>query len=263
MPFTASHAMAVLPGVRWHAWLRLDPTCLVIGSMAPDFEYFVRGEQASSISHTVVGLVAWNLPVTIALAALWHAVVKWPVIAAMPRAIGRRAAGVFGAPWRPAILAVVSSALLGALTHDLWDGVTHARGWIARDVRALSTVYTVPLIGKMVLFRILQHASSVVGLAVVAWYVARALRRAPPVVAVDAPPRGRVRAVLAGCLALGMVAMVLNLRRMHLHDPGSVISGLISGVLAGTLAASVIARRDARAVAQAWLSGARSGDSAR
>jgi len=36
MPFTAAHPLAVLPLVRRHRRLGLDPTCLVIGSMAPD-----------------------------------------------------------------------------------------------------------------------------------------------------------------------------------------------------------------------------------
>ena len=67
MPFTVAHVAAVLPAVRWAR--RLEPSCLVIGSMSPDFEYFVRGEQVSTISHTFVGLFAWCLPATLVLTA--------------------------------------------------------------------------------------------------------------------------------------------------------------------------------------------------
>ena len=96
VPFTAAHPMAVLPLI---GRLRLDPTCLVIGSMAPDFEYFVRAGQMSTISHTWLGLVAWNLPVTLILAFAFHYLIKWPLVLIAPSPIARRAAVLASRPW--------------------------------------------------------------------------------------------------------------------------------------------------------------------
>ncbi|MCW5804977.1 MAG: DUF4184 family protein [Deltaproteobacteria bacterium] len=240
MPFTAAHVVAVLPAMRWHRALRLDPTCLAIGAMAPDFEYFFRGELVGTIGHTFLGILVWGVPVTLALAAAYHHVVKWPVLLALPR----RLAPVFAAPWVLSWKSVVSAAL-GDLTHLLWDGATHAKGIITRHVPPLTVAYDVPVLGRMVLHRILQHASTAVGLAILAWVFVRAVRRhaAPPV---DDVPRLRVRIALAACVAAGVAAMALRLRAMNIDDPGSYIAGMISGVLAGAIVASLIARADGR-----------------
>lgn len=247
MPFTPAHVMAVLPGVRWHDRLRLDTTCLVIGSMAPDFEYFVRGEQVSRISHTLLGLVVFDIPATLILAALWHALVKAHVRAVLP-------AGNVGAmlqrPWRPrwtawTVASVVLSAVTGTFTHLAWDGVTHASGAGPRLFPQLTTVYEVPVVGAMALHRILQHTSTVVGLAVVTFSLLRAVRRAPPSAVIDDRPRTRARLVLVACVTVGLGAMAVRLHRMHIADPGSLISGAIAGVLAGLLVASVITFRRA------------------
>src|SRR5450432_865131 len=120
--------------MRWHRALCLDPTCLVIGSMAPDFEYFVRGELVGEFGHTFVGIIGWAVPVTLVLAALYHHVVKWPMLVAAPA----RMSAVFAEP-PPAlsvasVVSMVVSAALGDLTHILWDGLTHAKGVIVTRV---------------------------------------------------------------------------------------------------------------------------------
>ena len=97
MPFTASHPMAVLPVV---GRLRLDTTCLVIGAMAPDFEYFMNGRLLGSFGHTLIGIAAWGVPVTLISALVFHAILKWPLLAVAPRWFARRAAS-FAARPRP------------------------------------------------------------------------------------------------------------------------------------------------------------------
>ena len=257
MPFTPAHVMAVLPLVRWHRRLRLDPTCLVIGSMSPDFEYFVRGEQVGRISHEFVGIAVWCVPMTLILAALWHHVVKWPVLLAAPSRFARRITSSFAAPWveRWTIAVVVTcviSAAIGALTHILWDGLTHAKGVIVERVPSLTTLYDVPILGEKALHRLLQHTSTVVGLVAVAVYLGFAIRRRPPTpeIAVGDPElsriRTRTRVVFAACIAAGLGLMAYRMYRMNIADPGSLIVGTISGILGGTLVASMIVRRDAR-----------------
>jgi hypothetical protein len=75
MPFTFSHAAIVLP-------LRLLPkkwfslTALVIGSLTPDFEYFIRMKVQSNFSHTILGVFWFDLPFGILLAFLFHNIVR-------------------------------------------------------------------------------------------------------------------------------------------------------------------------------------------
>jgi len=250
VPFTAAHPLAVVPLVRAR-WL--DATCLVIGSMAPDFEYFVRAQQVSTISHTARGLWLWDLPVTLALAAVFHALVVWPMVMIAPPAIARRLVGGIRWRWRAAAIGpCVISALIGGATHLAWDAFTHAQGWGPQHYRVLKQPIALPLVGPMAAHRVLQHASTVIGLVVLMIVVIRAVRRGRPVALPDvrrAGPRGLV----AGCvLALAGLA-VARLVGKHATDPGDLIVGVIAGALAGVIVASAIvtprAQRFRRAIA--------------
>jgi hypothetical protein len=245
VPFTPAHVIAVVPAMRWHRALRLDPTCLVIGSMAPDFEYFTRGEMAGQFGHSFVGILAWGVPVTLVLAALHHALVKWPVLLAAPARLTPLLGGPPPALSVPALASMVVSAALGDLTHVLWDGATHATGVFVTRIPALSVPYTVPVLGEMPLHRIVQHASTVVGLVVLTWVFARALRRAGPVREIGLS-RARARIAFTACIATGVALTLYRSHRMHIVDPGSLIVAGISGLLAGTIVASVLARADGR-----------------
>lgn len=243
MPFTAAHPLAVLPLVRWRR-LRLDATCLVLGSMAPDFEYFVRAQQVSTISHTFRGLWLWDLPATLILGVLVHAVVKWPMLLVAPAAVTQRVIPAIGVPWRthwgPAtITSCVVSAVLGSATHVAWDSLTHASGWGPRHVHALTAPVALPVLGPMVLHRVLQHGSTILGLAVLAVVVVRGLRRSTPVV-LPKLPRTAARACVALCVIAGVALTTGRLVRMHATDIGDLIVGVIAGVLAGTVVASAI-----------------------
>lgn len=245
MPFTPAHVLAVLPAVHARRALHLDPTCLVIGSMAPDVEYFARGTLNGAFGHSLIGIAAWGVPITLAAALVFHQLVKWPVLLVGPRSL----AAVLAPPWRArwtvgGALSAVASAALGDLTHVVWDSATHSDGAIVRRVPALAAPHHLPVLGEMVLHRILQHASTLVGLAGVAAYLAWQARRAPRI-NVEVP-RLAPRIAFASCLAIGIAAALVRLERLGLTDPGNRIVGAISGALAGTLVASAIVRRAAR-----------------
>lgn len=247
MPFTAAHPMAVLPLI---GRLRLDTTCLVIGTMAPDFEYFVRFKQASAISHTWLGLLVWNLPATLILAVVFHHVVKWPLVLVAPRPIARRTAGFATRPWGEWSLGFVAScviaAMIGSTTHLLWDGFTHSDGLITPYVPALRAPIDLPLFSRdMVLHRVLQHVSTVVGLLACLAFTTRTLYRATPI---EIPDRPRVWPRLAAfaCIAAGVTFAILRLtRRRNTDDIGNVVVVLIAGGLAGVVLTSVVLWRTA------------------
>ena len=74
MPFTFSHPAVVLPLIR--AGLKLSATGLIIGSIIPDFEYFIRMRDWSRYSHTLVGLAWFDLPLAILVCFIYHLIVK-------------------------------------------------------------------------------------------------------------------------------------------------------------------------------------------
>ena len=244
--------MAVLPLLRRRGprlVRSLDPTCLVIGAMAPDFEYFIHGvEQGGDFGHTQLGVWAWGVPVTLLVAVLFHYVVKQALWQIAPEKLARRTARAATASW-PArwsvatIAMLVASAAIGNYTHLAWDGLTHAAGWAERLwPHRMDHWVRLPIIGyRMIFYRVLQYVSSVIGLAVLAWYSARTLARVQPV-EVERRTRGP-RIVFAGCVLAGIAVLtVRGVVILHAVDPGNLVVAPLSGLLAGTLVASAIVR---------------------
>ena len=124
VPFTPAHPAIVLPLLRrGRPWI--DPVALVAGSMAPDFEYFLRARMDGRISHTLIGLLMFDLPVGLFLAVLFRRLVGPALELALPTSLTVRVKGAFpelpklrcGHAWA----AAVGCTLLGAASHLFWD----------------------------------------------------------------------------------------------------------------------------------------------
>ena len=89
MPFTLAHAAAALPFRR----SSLIVSALIIGTMAPDFEYFLRLRVDDGFGHTLKGAFLLTLP--LALFVLWtsHAFVQRLVADLLPDRLERRLTG--------------------------------------------------------------------------------------------------------------------------------------------------------------------------
>lgn len=173
MPFTFAHPAIVLP-IRKCRWFSFS--ALVFGSMAPDFEYFFRMQPFSVYSHTLVGLLLFDLPIAILLAVLYHCVVKEPLIARVPEWIGRGLLdannGLGKLPvWRFAMV-FVYSALLGSFSHIAWDSFTH-KG--TRMVETLLWLQRTISIGhyEVPVYKLLQHGSTLLGGLAILYVIAR------------------------------------------------------------------------------------------
>lgn len=172
MPFTLAHPAAVLPLRR----LRLMRTVpLIIGAMTPDVPYYLPSRIAKYIpqtTHTLLGTFTVDLPTGLALLLfLW--LLRAPLAAPLgPGARAKCAAALerFGSQPLNWVLSPLS-ILIGAWTHLLWDSFTHADGWMVGRIPALSApVSFFSYTGE--LCHVLQYASSVFGLAVLAiWFI--------------------------------------------------------------------------------------------
>jgi len=166
MPLTIAHPAAVLPFRQG----RFPMSALVIGSIAPDFEYVLHLSPRSDFSHTALGLFAFCLPA--GLIALWifHRIWVPPIVAMLGREHSHRARPFpFWPIGRLAILC--GEILIGALTHLIWDSFTQDYGWLVQRMDGLSR--TVMLVGsvEVPLYLVLQHASSLLGIAVLLFAV--------------------------------------------------------------------------------------------
>jgi len=165
MPFTFSHPAIVLPlTVLPRQWFSL--TGLVIGSLTPDFEYFLRMRIQSNYSHTISGLFWFDLPLGLLLAFIFHKIVRDSLFDNLPRILKSRLLTFKQFDWIEYFerkwFIVTISILIGAASHIFWDSFTHDHGYFALTIPALTN--TVDLFGRQIPnFKILQHLSTLVG----------------------------------------------------------------------------------------------------
>src|SRR6478609_5937229 len=126
MPFTVSHVAAVLPVVGRSG--RLPAAALVIGSMAPDYPWFLTRGRTAGLSHSLLGIVTVDLAVGLLAFVVWRRWAQAPVRDLVPRVVGERLPRPPGLAGRDLPWAAVA-VVLGALTHVVWDSFTHAGRW--------------------------------------------------------------------------------------------------------------------------------------
>ncbi|HMJ68414.1 MAG TPA: DUF4184 family protein [Cyclobacteriaceae bacterium] len=173
MPFTLCHSAAVLPILRSKYF---SATGLIIGTMAPDFEYFFRMNVYGIYGHTWWGILYFDIPVAFLLAFLFHGVAKKNLIDQFPVFLQARFQEVrnfdFPAYLKQHKVIFLISVVLGTATHILWDGFTHERQYF---VKALPEVYdgrVVPFMGaEYPLWYALQQLSTAVGGLIILVYV--------------------------------------------------------------------------------------------
>ncbi len=172
MPFTPAHTAIVLPLINRR---KFSATALIVGSVAPDFEYFFKMSVHSEHSHTLPGLLYFNLPVVILLSFVFHLIVKRNLLQNSPAFIQRRFNPLlqlnFRRYFRDNVWVFIISALLGAASHIFWDAFTHGRGFFVQHLWFYPGRF-VPFDGvNYPLWYALQHISTVVGLAVLTVYI--------------------------------------------------------------------------------------------
>ena len=197
MPFTVSHVVAILPLAR----SPLVPSALAIGTMVPDAPLFVPISDRN-FTHGATGIVTFDLGVGLLAVAVFHGLLKLPLIALAPEWFrARLTAPARAFTWR-SFGWVVPSLVMGTLTHVAWDSFTHRTG----PTTEAFPILTEPLIGSLPAYNVAQETSGVLGLLILAAWFWLWLRKAPvspsPVPGVSLSQRTLVlaAAVLAGTL---------------------------------------------------------------
>lgn len=159
MPYPFAHPAAILPLVGPMGRCAV-PSALAIGCMVPDAWYLVPMLTRDD-SHSLGGLLWFCLPAGLLAYLAFHLLLKQPLLALLPAGLAGRAAW-FMSDGLPAVprYAVAVSLVAGAFTHLVWDGLTHDQ-YVVNG------------------FQLLQHASTLLGTAVLAAWLAVRLRRAP------------------------------------------------------------------------------------
>ena len=234
----------------------MPASALVIGSMAPDFPFFLPFDPGIR-THTAAAIVTTDLLFGVPAWFLWHALLAAPALWAAPRPLRARLSGIpLGVRVRlrdvRAVLLTVAALAVGSATHVLWDEFTHARRWGPEHLPALDETWWL-----MPGYRWLQYLSSVVGLLVLlAWLVHWWRRTAArdghrpgrALVALGARRRGRRRRRCAGRPHRGG----LRWRRVRRHDLGRQRRAGRRDGPRGGLAPAAAAGQELRSSLNAW-----------
>jgi hypothetical protein len=165
MPFTFSHPALVLP-LSYLPKRYYSLTELVIGSLTPDFEYYIRMELKGNFSHSLLGLFLFDLPIGILLAFLFHNIIRNNLFKNLPMFFKSRFLFFSSFNWNQYFIknwfVVVVSVLVGAFSHLFWDSFTHHDGFFVNKINALQqSIYF--LNQNIPVFKILQHSSTLFG----------------------------------------------------------------------------------------------------
>ena len=132
MPFTFSHPAAILP-VTLLPKKYYSLTGLVVGSIAPDFAYFIRMDTQSLYGHTIHGLFLFDLPMGLLIAIAYHQLVRNSLTDYSPGWIRSRIIPYKSFDWLQYLslnrIVVIISVLFGSATHLFWDSFTHGDGY--------------------------------------------------------------------------------------------------------------------------------------
>ncbi|MVP02599.1 DUF4184 family protein [Paenibacillus lutrae] len=248
MPFTFAHPLYAGPlKLIFPRYLSL--TGLILGSMSPDFEYFIALEPYRFIGHSVAGLFLQAIPLSILLAYVVHYILKIPLIDHLPATaqLENKARGLLR-DWKLNSLrkwfVFLLSVIIGFYSHVLLDAFTHGAGFFVSKFGILqSTIMNVPL------YKILQHTLSIAGLLTEGLLVFLLWKKAEPI----DRPAGRILSGKRGYwVPAGLVTMATVILKVTLTSStnyiGILVVSPITGFFIGLVAASIWVRRSVHKV---------------
>ena len=206
MPFTISHAAAAWPLEK----SKLVLSAVIVGSMAPDFDYFLNLGFTGRWTHTLAGTFEFSLPAALIVLAVFHLLLKRPAVALLPERVQRCIAIQPFRFWPLGrFLLIAGSVLVGVATHLIWDSFTHGQAWVVDRIGWLQTNHV--LWGhSWPNYKFAQHGSTVLGLVMLAIWFRGWYRSTEPVHEIEPRLSGRVRtgiisAIVAIAFVVGLV----------------------------------------------------------
>jgi len=150
----------------------------MIGSIVPDFPYFIREFGAASVVHTFMGALCISLPVGLVVYLLVCLSIG-RIADALPKPHSDFLAswGIGGPSSKRNPLGIVAAVFVGALSHNFIDSFTHESG-AAVSMFSVLGKEVFSLGGEPVhVFRVLQYSGSVIGMVMIVAAYGFGLRR--------------------------------------------------------------------------------------
>ena len=174
MPFTPVHPAIVLP-LKYlpKKWISL--TALIIGSVMPDLESFIKLRPEKNFSHTWLGFLYLGMPGGILLSFFFHNVIRDPLIANLPPILQRKFSKFLGFNWtkqfREHWFVVIICLFIGGASHFFWDSFSHYSHFTATFPALHGSTF---IFGKEIeIIFLIQYFSTLFGLLVILFFIAR------------------------------------------------------------------------------------------
>ncbi|UHA72775.1 DUF4184 family protein [Paenibacillus sp. 481] len=254
MPFTFAHPLYAVPFHRM-GMFTLSLSGLILGSMAPDFEYFIALEPHQVIGHTFKGLLLEAIPLSILFAWLFHYVIKHALVLHLPSwfDLDRRAYQLIRS-WRLRSykdwLIFIGSVVIGFATHVFLDAWTHRSGWFVTAFPGMQQ----PIVAGIPLYKMMQHGLSLLGLTiegVLLWKLLAGRRYSSADTVKSAPtPISFVRVSTASKVrywgVVIFVVLLIVIAKFTISESSNMIGILVvsplSGIMLGVTIASLMVK---------------------
>lgn len=152
---------------------------MVVGSLSPDFEFFLRLAPGTDFGHSWLGSLVLDLPLSLIVLWLYQSYLRQGLYAVAPCLFPFREESLKEKPLfrgLKQLMLIVVSILLGTLTHILWDSFTHDNMWPYAHIAWLRIGVRLPLHRYMQIDDVLQYLSSAVGMVILFVLWARWIR---------------------------------------------------------------------------------------
>jgi hypothetical protein len=207
-------------------------SAMVIGSMVPDVPLLLRWPDGYGFSHSFAGVLTVNLVATVVLLYVWNTVMRDALVDLAPGPLRYRLPARHRLSPRDWLL-TPAAAILGSMTHVVWDAFTHRNRWGVAHFDWLQAD-----LGPLAGFKWAQYSSGVIGLLVVLGAIVSFLRSRP---AGRTPgPRVLPAPVLPLAVAAAMAySLLAGLERANRGLHAVAFHGAIAGIVALTCATTV------------------------
>nr|WP_315244127.1 DUF4184 family protein [uncultured Flavobacterium sp.] len=235
MPFTFSHPAIVLP-LKYFPKKWFSLTGLVIGSMVPDFEYFIRMKVKSIYSHTIDGIFWFDLPLALLLAFLFHNIVKKYLFQNLPKSFQIRLSIFNDFNWNNYFknnwFIIIISILTGTASHLFWDSFTHDHGYFVNRISWLQKTFSFFDI-KIPALKIAQHSSTIIGETVILYTFFKLPKGSTPIFSINK---------IYWILLLLISSIILFFRfstELRTKEYGNIIVSIISSIMIALVLTSI------------------------
>jgi hypothetical protein len=201
--------------------------------MSPDFEYFLRLSSSSRYSHTWMGVLWFDLPLSVIIAFIFHLLVRNVLIDHLPRFLSNRLAIFKQFDWtehfKKYFPVIIISIVAGTCTHLLWDGFTNKGGMFVKEIAVLDETFN--LAGRTIKwYNVIKLFSNILGTVVVMY----ALLRLPVTNKIKRPssffPFWTTVGIITASFVAARVYMGLNIKP-YTHIVIAIITGLFVGLV--------------------------------